>query len=126
MPRVLLLLPTSTYRTKAFLEAALKLDVSVVAASEEPSTLADKNPQELLTLDFSDPDRAARQARDFAAEFPIDAVIPVDEDTAVVSAFVAETLKLAHNSVDAAMTAKNKHRMRDVLSRGKVQVPQYW
>jgi len=26
MPRVLLLLPTTTYRTKAFVEAALKLD----------------------------------------------------------------------------------------------------
>src|SRR5262245_58455231 len=126
MPRVLLLLPTTTYRTKAFVDAALKLDVDVVAASEQPSTLADKNPQELLTLDFSDPDRAARQAKDFAAEFPIDAVIPVDEDTAVVSAFVADTLKLDHNPIDAAMAAKNKHRMRDVLSHAEVQVPKYW
>src|SRR4029434_5731969 len=116
MPRVLLLLPTTTYRTKAFLDAALTLGVDVVAASEQPSTLANKNPAGLLTLNFSDPELAAQQAREFAAEFPIDAVIPVDEDTAVVAASVAQALKLSHNPISAAVIAKNKHLMRDVLS----------
>ena len=126
MPRVLLLLPTTTYRTKAYVDAALKLNVDVVAASEEPSTLASRNPEGLLTLDFSEPEQAARQARAFANRFPIDAVIPVDEDTAVVAAAVARGLKLRHNPVDAAFTAKNKHRMRESLRRSGVQVPRYW
>ncbi|HEY3137774.1 MAG TPA: ATP-grasp domain-containing protein [Blastocatellia bacterium] len=126
MPRVLLLLPTTTYRTKAFLDAALKLDVDVVAASEQPSTLANKNPEGLLTLDFAQPDQAARQVNEFASKYPIDAVIPVDEDTAVVAASVAKSLNLKHNSVEAAITAKNKHRMREVLKRGGVQVPRFW
>ena len=126
MPRVLLLLPTTTYRTKAFVDAALKLDVDVVAASEQPSTLASNNPEGLLTLDFAEPERAARQAREFANRFPIDAVIPVDEDTAVVAASVAQGLKLRHNPVAAAKTAKNKHRMRETLSRSGVRVPRYW
>ena len=102
------------------------MDVEVVAASEQPSTLADKNPEGLLTLDFDEPGRAARQVEEFAAQFPIDAVIPVDEDTAVVAASVAQALKLRHNPVEAAITAKNKHRMREVLSRAGVQVPRYW
>lgn len=126
MPRVLLLLPTTTYRTKAFMDAALKLGVEVVAASEEPSTLAAKNPEGLLTLDFYAPEQAARQAREFAGRLSIDAIIPVDEDTAVVAASVADALKLRHNSLEAATTAKNKHRMREVLSRSGVQVPRYW
>lgn len=126
MPRVLLLLPTTTYRTKAYIDAALKLDVDVVAASEQPSTLADKNPSGLLTLDFFDPERAREQAREFAAEFPIDAVIPVDEDTAVVAASIANAIRVDNNSVDAALTAKNKHRMREVLDRSGVQVPRFW
>ena len=126
MPRVLLLLPTTTYRTKAFVDAALKLDVDVVAASEQPSTLANKNPGALLTLNFSDPELAAQQAREFAAQFPIDAVIPVDEDTAVVAASVAHALQLEHNPVEATIIAKNKHRMREILSRAGVQVPRYW
>src|SRR5436190_17594512 len=114
MPRVMLLLPTTTYRTKAFLEAAAKLDVDVVAASEEPSTLVKQNPEGLLTLDFSDPARAQHQAQEFAANVPVDAIIPVDEDTAVVAASIARALTLNHNPVDAAITAKNKHRMREV------------
>jgi len=126
MPRVLLLLPTTTYRTKAYIDAALKLDVDVVAASEQPSTLADKNPAGLLTLDFFDPERAGEQAREFAAQYPIDAIIPVDEDTAVVAASIADAIHVNNNSVDAALTAKNKHRMRQVLNRNGVRVPRFW
>ena len=37
MPRVLLLIPTSTYRTGAFLSAAGKMDVDVTVASEHPN-----------------------------------------------------------------------------------------
>jgi biotin carboxylase len=126
MPRILLLLPTTTYRTKAFLDAASRLGVDVVAASERPSTLEANNPAGLLTLDFLNPDRAAREAKEFAAEHRIDAVIPVDEDTAVVAASVAQALGLEHNSVESTEAAKNKRLMREALSRAGVRVPRYW
>jgi hypothetical protein len=41
------------------------MDVDIVAASE-PSTLANKNPEGLLTLNFDEPGRAARQVEEFA------------------------------------------------------------
>lgn len=126
MPRVLLLLPTTTYRTRAFVDAALRMDVDVVAASELPSTLENTNPGGLLTLKFSEPERAAEQARAFAEAFPIDAVIPVDEDTAVAAASVAQALGLAHNTVQSATVAKDKHLMREALRRAGVPVPQFW
>ena len=126
MARLLLLLPTTTYRTKAFIDAAMKLGVEVVAASEQPSTLAQKNPAGLLTLDFLDPEKAGREAAEFARQFPIDAVIPVDEDTAVVAATIARTLALDHNSVESVRAAKNKFLMREALSRARVRVPRYW
>ena len=125
MPRLLLLLPTTTYRTKAFIDAAIKLGVEVVAASEKPSTLAQKNPANLLTLDFLDPEKAGREAAEFARQFPVDAVIPVDEDTAVVAATIARTLALDHNSVESVRAAKNKFLMREALSRARVRVPRY-
>jgi biotin carboxylase len=126
MPRLLLLLPTTTYRTKAFIDAAMKLGVEVVAASEQPSTLARKNPTGLLTLNFLDPEKAGHEAAEFARQFPIDAVIPVDEDTAVVAAFIARALALDHNSVESVRAAKNKFLMREALSRARVRVPRYW
>jgi len=126
MHRVLLLLPTTTYRTKAFIDAAMKLGVEIVAASERPNTLANSNPQGLLTLDLMSPQRAASQAREFAEQFPVDAVVPVDEDTAVVAASVSEALGLQYHSVDAAIIAKNKLRMREVLAAAGVRVPRFW
>jgi biotin carboxylase len=125
MPRVLLLLPTTTYRTKAYLDAARHIGVDVVAASEQASTLAARNPEGLLALDLFDPDEAARQAQQYAAEHPIDAVIPVDEDTAVAASFIARQLHLKHNPINATRAAKNKHLMREVLSRAGVRVPRY-
>jgi biotin carboxylase len=126
MPRVLLLLPTTTYRTKAFIEAALKLGVDVVAASDERNALADKNPTGLITLDFLNPESAARDAKEFAEEHFIDAIIAVDEDTAITAAAVAREINVRHNSVKSTITAKNKHQMRETLSRAKVQVPRFW
>ena len=126
MPRVLLLLPTTTYRTKAFMDAALKLGVNIVAATEQPSTLAAQNPEGLLTLDFFDPAQSARKASEYAARHKVDAVIPVDEDTAVVASSIAQALGLEHNPVESTRAAKNKHLMREVLSRARVRVPRYW
>jgi biotin carboxylase len=125
MPRVLLLLPTTTYRTKAYLDATRKVGVDVVAASEQASTLVARNPEGLLALDLFNPDEAARQAQQYAAEHAIDAIIPVDEDTAVAASFIARALHLKHNPVSAAQAAKNKHLMREVLSRAGVRVPRY-
>ena len=126
MPRVLLLLPTTTYRTKAFMDAALKLGVNIVAATEQPSTLAAQNPEGLLTLDFFDLAQSAREASEYAAQHKVDAVIPVDEDTAVAASSIAQALGLKHNPVESTRAAKNKHLMREVLSRARVRVPRYW
>jgi biotin carboxylase len=126
MPRVLLLLPTTTYRTKAFIDAALRIGVDVVAASERPSTLESKNPSGLVTLDFLDPHIAAQQASKFAEQFTVDAVIPVDEDTAVIAAAVAQAMGLKHNSPESVQTAKNKYLMRACLDHAGVRVPKYW
>lgn len=125
MPRVLLLLPTTTYRAEALLSAARHLGVAVTIASEEPSTLEHANPGGLLTLDFRDPERAARKAVEFARTYPIDAVVPVDEDTAVVAASISAALSLRHNSIESALAARNKHRMRERLSEAGVRIPSY-
>src|SRR6185369_3257865 len=94
MPRVLLLLPTTTYKAPDFLAAARKLRVDVTVASEEPSTLEGMNPAGLLSLDFRDAEGCARKAVEFARAHPVDAVVGVDEDTAVAAAVIARALGL--------------------------------
>jgi biotin carboxylase len=123
--RALLLLPTSTYRTADFLDAAESLGVEVVVGSEEPSTLESNQPDRLVTFDFLDPEGAADIARALHARHPLDAVIGVDEETAVVAASVAAALGLPHNPPEAAVRARLKHRMREALAAGGVPHPSF-
>src|SRR5947208_1797187 len=124
-PRLLLLLPTVTYRTVAFVEAARRLGVAVTVASERPSTFERANPTGLLTLDFADPAGAAAQARTFARAHLLHGVVAVDDDTAVVAAAIAEELGLRGNPVAAAAAARDKHQQRQLLAAAGVAVPRF-
>ncbi len=124
-PRLLLLLPTVTYRTVAFVEAARRLGVDVTVASERPSSFEQANPTGLVTLDFADPGHAAAQARAFARAHLVHGVVAVDDDTAVVAAAVAQELGLRGNPVAAARAARDKHLQRQLLAAAGVAVPRF-
>jgi len=125
MPRLLLLLPTTTYRTAAFLGAARRLGAEVVVASERANVFQEAQPGRYLTLDFLNPHKAARQVLEFAAARPLDAVVGVDDATTVLAATLSATLSLRHNSVAAAVAARDKHQMRKLLSRDGVPGPSH-
>ncbi len=126
MSRLLLLIPTTTYRTEAFMEAAHRLGVDVVVASDRRNVLQDKVPDGLLTIDFMKPDVAALEVAEFARPHPIDGVVPVDDLTTVAGAAIAEALGLPSNSVESAKAALNKSVMRKLLTQAGVPSPRYW
>ncbi len=123
MPRVLLLLPTTSYRTPDFLRAAQALGVEVSVGVEETSALERLNPSGLLTLDFRDPAACARAAAAWARRTPVDAVVGVDEDTVVAAAAIAEALGLPHNPREAVAAASHKGRLREALARAGAPSP---
>ena len=122
---MLLLLPSTSYRATAFVEAARRLEVSLSVASERPSAFEQAQPAGLLTLDFADPAHAAEQAAAFAQAHPLGGVVGVDDDTAVVAAAVAERLALRGNPVAAALAARDKQRQRELLAGAAVPVPRF-
>jgi biotin carboxylase len=123
--RLLLLLPTTTYRTEDFLEAAHALGVDLVCASEVPSTFEPHVPERLITLDFRDPPAAAEAVARFAERKPIHAVVGVDDSTAVVAAAVAARLGLKANPVASVAAARNKYLMRERLAARGVRQPPF-
>jgi biotin carboxylase len=125
MARLLLLLPTTTYRTEAFVEAARKLGVDLVCASEHPSTLEDLAPDALLTLPFADPQVAAARVAEWCRQRPLDAVVGVDDPTTTVAAAIAERLGLRTNPMAAVAAARNKHEMRQCLAAAGVPEPRF-
>ncbi|MGH7307530.1 MAG: ATP-grasp domain-containing protein [Candidatus Rokuibacteriota bacterium] len=125
MARLLLLLPTRTYRTEDFIDAANKLGVDLVCASERPSTLEELSPDSLLTLDFTDPDAAAKTVAEWARRRPLDAVVGVDDLTATAAAAIGDRLGLRANPVAAVAAARNKYEMRQCLAAAGVPVPRF-
>lgn len=124
-PRILLLLPTRTYRATDFLEAALKLDVEVVVASEEAATTADLSPRHTLVLDFSAPTVATQAILEFNDTYPLAAIVGVDDDTTLLATTASEALGLPHNPVASAQATRNKYLLRETLAANGVSVPAY-
>ncbi|HAA52841.1 MAG TPA: hypothetical protein DCE43_24210, partial [Planctomycetaceae bacterium] len=71
MPRLLLLLPTRTYRTPALLAAAARCGVELTVASEEPSSVSQLNPSGFLTLPFSVPEDCVAPVLAFHQQFHV-------------------------------------------------------
>lgn len=124
-PRILLLLPTRTYRATDFLDAAIKLDVEVVVASEEPATTAELSPTDSLVLDFRDPTVSTQTIVDYAETHPIAAIVGVDDDTTMVATIASAALGLPHNPVAAAIATRDKYLLRQKLEEQGVPVPKY-
>jgi len=120
-----LLLPTTTYRADAFVNAAGRLDVDLTVASEIPSSLQALNPVGLLTLSLHEPDVAVVQAMEFARHHSIDAVVGVDDDTAVVAAMIAGALGLSGNPVSSVRAARDKHQQRVLYRTAGLAVPAF-
>jgi biotin carboxylase len=118
-------MPTKTYRASAFLRAALKLEFDTIIGSERRQALEAHTPGKTITLDFSDADAACESIMHFARRTKLDAIIPVDEDTAVIAALAGQAIGLPHNAPDGAIAAREKHVMRAALARHGVASPQY-
>jgi len=120
-----LLLPTRTYRTEDFVDAAHALGVDLVCASEKPSTLEALAPDGLLTLDFTDPADAARRVAEWTTQRPLAAVVGVDDVTAAAAAAIAERLGLRASAPAAVAAARDKYQMRQCLAAAGVPVPRF-
>ncbi|MDR4479868.1 MAG: ATP-grasp domain-containing protein [Nitrospira sp.] len=125
MSRLLLLLPARTYRAEAFIEAASRINIAVTIGTEGAAEALPDLSGNILALDVRNPQAAARATVAFARHHPIDAVIGVNDVTAVTAAVVAEALGLPHNSVASVTAAGNKRRMRELLSAQGITVPRH-
>jgi biotin carboxylase len=123
MPRVMLVLPTATYRASAFLRAVEALGIECVIASDEAPTLAGLMTGRVLVLDLGRPEEAAGSAMAFAHRWPVDAVVGVDEASVVTAAHIAAALGVVHNPVAAVAATRDKRQLRTLLAAAGVPQP---
>jgi biotin carboxylase len=125
MPRVLLLVPSATYRAGDFLDAAAALGAEVVVGGEQLSAMADVGSARALQVPLGDPEAAAAAIVDHDARAPIDAVVAVDDQGTVTAALAAARLGLRANPADAVAAACDKLEMRRRLERAEVPQPAF-
>jgi biotin carboxylase len=126
MQRLLLLIPTTTYRAKAFVTATDKLtDVRLTMASEDASALAALCPEYLIEINFHDRAQACAQILAYHAKYPIDGVIGVDDTATLPAAWIAETLNVKHHTVKSVTATRNKGDLRQMLHAASVPQPAF-
>ena len=123
MARVLLLIPTASYRAPDFMDAAAKLGLEVVVGSDRGQPLAELFPGRTLTADFSDPESGAAAIARFADSYPLDAILAVDDAGTILAAEASSRLRLPHNPVEAARATRDKPLMRRLLDEAGIASP---
>ena len=106
--RVVLLLPTTTYRAADFLAAARALGIEVVVASDQLSSHGRSGGVRAVEVPFDDPERAAELLTHLDDRGPIDGIVAVDDQGVMIAAHAAQKLGLAHNPPDAAARTRDK------------------
>lgn len=123
-PTVMLLMGPTTYRAGAFLSAAKGLGLNAIVGVDVPHPLAERW-QTPLSLDFNDPDDAARKAAEFAKAHHVAAILSVDDSATLVAAKASALAGLPHNDPDSALAARDKLVMRERLAAAGVPVPAF-
>ena len=125
MPRVLLILPSATYRAHDFTRAAATLGADLVVASDRRQAMSAFLGDRALVLPLSRPADAAARIADHAERMPLDAVVAVDDQGVRTAALAARRLGLKTSDPDAVDRTRDKAAMRDALAGAGVAQPRY-
>ena len=123
--RILMLLPTSTYRAGAFMQAAEKLDLDVIVGSDHKQVLSSVVKDRTLYLPLWNAEKSLEEIEKFNQDYPLDAVIGVDEQSVVIASLASEELGLPGNSSLAVQATRDKYLMREMLLKGGTITPEF-
>jgi biotin carboxylase len=125
MKRVLLLLPTTSYRNDDFRDAARKIGIEIVAATNYCHKLApDWGMAPIMSLQFDQPHAAADTVLSSIAG-ALDGVLAVDDAGVELAALLCERLGLSGNPPAAVRLLRDKQLFRDLLAGSNIKHPQF-
>ena len=123
MRRIVVVLPTTTYRAGDFIAAGEELGVELIVASEgaPPIDMGDR----YIQIDCSDPDSAAKTIVAAGDRFPIDGVVAADDRGVEVAAITSQRLGLPGNTPDSARSTRDKALQRKLLAAMELRQPRW-
>jgi hypothetical protein len=123
LARVLLLATTTGYQTRAFGDAAERLGVDLIFATNRCSVLEDPWRDAALPIRFHDERASVRAILDAAAGAPIEGIVAVGDRPTVIAAQAAAALGLPGHPPGAAAAAGHKVQTRERLRDAGLPVP---
>jgi len=123
--RLLLLLPSTSYKTADFLKAAEKLNAEVIVACNQEQTMEAIAQGNLHTLDFLDIEHSTDKIVQMAKARPISAVLSTDDEGALLAAAISSALALKTNPMSALAPTLDKAQLRERLLAAGVPSPAF-
>jgi biotin carboxylase len=121
--RVLLIAATTGYQTRAFDDAARRLGVELVLATDRCHVLEDPWGDRAIAVRFDQPESSAEQ---IASAGRVDALIAVGDRQTVVAAQAARRLGIRYHPVAAVEACHDKHRARELYRAAGLPVPRFF
>lgn len=125
MERVLILIPTASYRAHDFVNAAKRLDIEVIIGSDQRQALSRLLPDASLALNLRKPESSLKKIEELAKKKPLHAIVGVDEETVILAAMASKVLRLSYNDVSAVRATRNKYLMRRRMARAGLLCPDF-
>ena len=123
MKRVLLLATTTGYQTRMFAEAAARLGVEIVYATDRCDQLDNPWRDDAIPVRFHEEWRSVDSILKQVERRAIDGVIAVGDRPTVMAAYLSRLLGLAGHPPEAAVAARDKRLMREKLRAAGLPSP---
>lgn len=123
MRRVLFLATTTGYQTRRFGEAAARLGVKLVFATDRCDQLEDPWWDGAIPIRFHQEASAVRDIVAVAATSPFEGVLAVGDRPTVIAAYAAHLLDLPGHPPEGASAARDKRLTRECLKAAGLPVP---
>jgi len=120
---VILIIPSASYRTSAFIAVVEKLDLKVLVISDKSQVFSGKYPDNLIIMNFHHWKERLVEISEWSEINGLKAVIGVDEKSIVLAANLSKYLKVEHNPVESVLLTKDKYLMRIELKKAGVNSP---
>jgi biotin carboxylase len=123
--RVLVIATTTGYQIRAFGEAAERLGVHLVFASDRCDQLDDPWWDQAVPVRFHDAEASTRALVEAFRATPPDGIVAVGDRPAILAACAAQAFGLPGNPPAAARASRNKRATRDALRAAGLPTPEY-
>ena len=124
-PRVLLIASKLGYQTRVFEEAAARLGVDLIYATDRCGSMDNPWGDNAVPLKFHKPEVSIRALTRYVQP-PPDGIVAVGDKPAYIAALAAERFGLAFSPAEAVAAAGNKHEARRRFAAAGLTVPRFF